>query len=94
MKKMNAIARIPEISESMKAKKTGLWLLYARACESKWLCVQMRRTLVGLGVWLSKQDSIEDALREDGEEHEAAVEVQKVLEDRSSSLKAELCIAS
>eukprot|EP00435_Cladocopium_sp_Y103_P000133 s4695_g1.t1 len=57
MKKMNAIARIPEVSEVMKGMR-----------EQMAMCADA-------------EDSIEDALRDDGEEREAAFEVQKVLED-------------
>jgi len=57
MKKMNTIARIPEISETMKDMR-----------EQMAMCADA-------------EDSIEDALREDGEENEAAVEVQRVLEE-------------
>ncbi|CAL1142600.1 unnamed protein product [Cladocopium goreaui] len=57
MKKMNAIARIPEVSAVMKDMR-----------EQMAMCADA-------------EDSIEDALRDDGEEREAAFQVQKVLED-------------
>jgi len=57
MRKMNNIARIPEISETMKDMRMQM----AQCADA--------------------EDSIEEALREDGEEYEAATEVQKVLEE-------------
>lgn len=57
MKKMNAIARIPEVSAVMKDMR-----------EQMAMCADA-------------EDSIEDALRDDGEEREAAFQVQKVLEE-------------
>ncbi|CAE7755316.1 chmp3 [Symbiodinium sp. CCMP2456] len=57
MRKMNTIARIPEISETMKDMRMQM----AQCADA--------------------EDSIEEALREDGEEYEAATEVQKVLEE-------------
>lgn len=57
MKKMNAIARIPEVSAVMKDMR-----------EQMAMCADA-------------EDSIEDALRDPGEEREAAFEVQKVLEE-------------
>mmetsp|Transcript_9264 Transcript_9264/g.17049 ORF Transcript_9264/g.17049 Transcript_9264/m.17049 type:complete len:301 (-) Transcript_9264:306-1208(-) len=57
MRKMNGIARIDGISETMKEMQQEM----AKCADA--------------------EESIEEALREDGEEYEAATEVQKVLEE-------------
>lgn len=57
MKKMNAIAKMPEVGATME---------------------DMRREMARCA---DAEDSIEEALREEGEEEEAAIEVQRVLEE-------------